>query len=385
MKISGFVIFLTIILAIYGSVNFYIFVRGWEALSQFSSAKIYFSIFFWFIAASFIAGRVLEKYGFSVVANFMIHLGSYWLAMMLYLFLILVLIDLIRLINHFIPFFPGYIYENYNLFKQITALSVIMVVIIITWVGHINATNPGIRTLEIGIDKRVENTKKLNIVVASDIHLGTMIGRSEIDNIVAIINKLEPDIVLLPGDIVDEDMGPVIRQNLGEALNNIRARYGVFAVTGNHEYIGGVEPAFQYLSAHKINVLRDSVAQVNGDIYIVGREDISVNRIRGKKRYSLEKLLENVNKTYPVILLDHQPFNLNEAADNGIDLQVSGHTHHGQLWPFNYITSRVYEISHGYKKSKNTHFYISSGVGTWGPPVRIGNRPEIVNIILSFK
>ncbi|MGD9487261.1 MAG: metallophosphoesterase [Calditrichaceae bacterium] len=385
MKISGFVIFLTIILAIYGSVNFYIFLRGWEALSRYPTFKIYFFIFFWSIAASFIAGRILEKYGFFAVSKILIHMGSYWLAMMLYLFLILLVIDLVRLINHFIPFFPDYIYNNYHSVKQITAVSVVLSALIIVWAGHINAVIPGIRTLELKIDKRVENTKNLNIVLASDIHLGTIIGRSEIDNIVAMINKLEPDIVLLPGDIVDEDIGPVIRQNLGEALNNIRTRYGVFAVTGNHEFIGGVESAHQYLSGHRITMLRDSVARINSGIFIVGREDISVNRFMGKKRKTIEKLLENVDKEYPVILLDHQPFNLDEAADNGIDLQISGHTHHGQLWPFNFITSKVYEISHGYKKIKHTHFYISSGVGTWGPPVRIGNRPEIVNIKLSFK
>ena len=91
-----------------------------------------------------------------------------------------------------------------------------------------------------------------------------------------------------------------------------------------------------------------------------------------------------IDKERPIILMDHQPYNLEEASSNQVDLQISGHTHNGQLWPFNYLTDAIYEISRGYKKKGNTHIYVSSGVGTWGPPVRTGNRPEIVNIRLNF-
>lgn len=94
--------------------------------------------------------------------------------------------------------------------------------------------------------------------------------------------------------------------------------------------------------------------------------------------------MNGVDISHPVILMDHQAFRLEEAESNGIDLQLSGHTHHGQLWPFNFITKKVYELSWGYKKKGKTHYYVSSGVGTWGPPIRTGNRPEIVNIRLRF-
>ena len=94
--------------------------------------------------------------------------------------------------------------------------------------------------------------------------------------------------------------------------------------------------------------------------------------------------MKGVDHSMPVILMDHQPFGLHEAVENGVDLQLSGHTHHGQLWPFSFITKRVYELSWGYLKIGDTHFYVSCGVGTWGPPVRTGNSPEIMNIILSF-
>ena len=92
-----------------------------------------------------------------------------------------------------------------------------------------------------------------------------------------------------------------------------------------------------------------------------------------------------VDKSLPIILMDHQPFKLDEAVRNGVDVQLSGHTHHGQLWPFHFITKKVYELSWGYKLKGNTHVYVSSGVGTWGPPVRTGNRPEIVHLRLRFR
>ena len=95
--------------------------------------------------------------------------------------------------------------------------------------------------------------------------------------------------------------------------------------------------------------------------------------------------MKDVDRSYPVLLMDHQPFNLDQAVRHGVDLQLSGHTHHGQVWPFNYITNAMYELSRGYKKIGQTHFYVSSGFGSWGPPVRLGNRPEIVVITMQFK
>ncbi|MGB6648562.1 MAG: metallophosphoesterase, partial [Bacteroidota bacterium] len=182
-----------------------------------------------------------------------------------------------------------------------------------------------------------------------------------------------------------EDLGPVIRGNLGESLRLLKARYGVLAVTGNHEYIGGAREACAYLEDHGVRVLRDSSVRLPNGVTIVGREDRSMEQFAGRRRTPLSALMAEVDTLSPVILMDHQPFGLEEAANAGVDLQLSGHTHHGQLWPFNFITRAVYEVSWGYVKKGNTHVYVSSGVGTWGPPVRTGNRPEIVSIRLEFK
>ena len=182
----------------------------------------------------------------------------------------------------------------------------------------------------------------------------------------------------MAGDIFDEDLGPVIRNNLGDLLKNLRAKEGVFAILGNHEFYGHSGDATRYLEDHHIRVLRDSAVTLPSGVVIAGREDITGERMFREKRKSLQDLLAGSDATRPVIVMDHQPYHLSEVAKNPVDLQVSGHTHHGQLWPFNFITRAIFEISAGYGKIGNTHFYVSPGVGTWGPPIRTSSRPEVI-------
>jgi predicted MPP superfamily phosphohydrolase len=303
---------------------------------------------------------------------------------MTYLFLAVLALDILRLANLILPFYPASIRQHYSGVKTGLLLSVSGLVVLALIAGFVNASIPRVRALTCRIPKRADGIRSLTVAVASDIHLGTIVGRKRFDRIVEGINALDADLVLLPGDIVDEDLGAVIRENLGESLKNLRSKYGVVAITGNHEYIGGVDKACAYLAAHGVTVLRDGVLRVNGGVFLVGREDQSIHQFSGMRRKPLKELMAGVDKRYPVILLDHQPFHLEDGAANGADVQLSGHTHHGQLWPFNYITAAIYEVSWGYKKIGPTHVYVSSGVGTWGPPVRIGNRPEIVHLTLTF-
>jgi predicted MPP superfamily phosphohydrolase len=341
-------------------------------------------IAFWVAALSLIGGRVLERYWTSPLSDLLVWTGSIWIGALVYFLLAAAVLDLTRLLNHLVPFFPSGITADYSQTKYVVAAGTLAVVACLLIGGHVNAVMTRLVTLDIRLDKRAERLQTINIVAASDIHLGTIVGRNRLDGVVETINSLHPDVVLLPGDIVDEDLGPVIKQNLGESLRNIRSRFGVFAVTGNHEYIGGVEKACAYLTEHGVVMLRDQAVMVDESFFLVGREDRSANGYRGKKRKSLAELMQTVDITYPVILMDHQPFQLEEAVSQGIDLQLSGHTHHGQLWPVNYIIKAIYEVGWGYKKIAGTHIVVSNGFGTWGPPVRIGNRPEILNIRLRL-
>jgi uncharacterized protein len=384
MKRMNFIIFFSIFFLVYGLINFYIFLRGWQALPVESPFRVPYAAIFWVLALSFIAGRFLERVAITPFSTAVVWVGSFWFAAMAYFVLSLLLIDVVRLVNYAVPIFPSFVTTDLARTKIVLAGSICTVVVLAIVVGYFNARSPRIKLLELSIPKQVDSVKTLDIAVASDIHLGTIIGRERLNNIVQKINGLHADLVLFPGDIVDEDLAPVVNQNLGETLRTIKAKYGVYAITGNHEYIGGVEEAVKYLTEHGIRVLRDEVVNVNGSIVLVGREDRSIAQFNGKRRKPLSEIMAGVDKRYPIILLDHQPFGLHEAVEQGADVQLSGHTHHGQLWPFNAITNAIYELSWGYAKKGQTHFYVSSGVGTWGPPVRLGNTPEIIHLRLTF-
>lgn len=384
MKAISFVIFFAVFFTVYGIINFYIFIRGWQAIPQGSQLRTLYLVVFLTLSLAFIAGRFLERAWPSPATESLVWIGSFWFAAMLYFFLAVVVLDLLRVVNAAVSIYPSWVIANYDVAKVWIMAGTIVLVSIILAAGHLNASFPRIRELKIPIPKTVEGTTSFTVVSASDIHLGTIIGRERLDAIVEKINALNPDLVLFPGDIVDEDLGPVIRGNLGEALRSIRAKFGVLAITGNHEFIGGVEQACAYLSEHGITMLRDSVVRVGPGITVVGREDRSIGQFKGKRRKPLEEIMVNADRKSPVILMDHQPFGLDDAVRNGVDLQISGHTHHGQLWPLNYITEAIYELSWGYIRKATTHLYVSSGVGTWGPPVRTGNTPEIVRFTLEF-
>lgn len=384
MKTGAFIIFFTIVITVYGLLNSYIFIRGLQALPAGSCWRPWYSVGFWLIASTFILARVLERTypcGFTGVITW---IGSFWLAFLLYFTLAALLADLVRFLNHFVHFLPSALLADYGKTKMVLLISVIGMVAMVVVAGYINARNPRIKKLNLHISKTVTGSRELNLVMASDIHLGTLIAKRKANKLVATINSLNPDLVLFAGDVVDEDLTPVIMNNLGANLSQIRAKLGVYAIPGNHEYIGGAEPAIRYLEEHGVKVLRDTSIRIDNRIYLVGRDDRDKMRFTGKARLELGELMKGVDHSCPVILMDHQPFHLDQTVHENVDLQLSGHTHHGQIWPLNLITSAMYEISSGYLKKGDTHFYVSNGFGTWGPPIRLGNRPEIVHIKLTF-
>jgi predicted MPP superfamily phosphohydrolase len=199
------------------------------------------------------------------------------------------------------------------------------------------------------------------------------------------INELNPDIVFMAGDIVDEKLAPFLKQNMGEIFKKLKTKHGVYAVTGNHEFYGGeVDDIVKNLEMSGIKVLRDDNVKVADSFYVTGREDISIESYYKKKRKSVSEILANADKELPVILLDHNPRDLEEPKESGVDLQLSGHTHRGQMFPNEYFTKRLYELDWGYLKKDNFNIIVSSGIGTWGPPIRIGNSAEIVDVTIRF-
>src|SRR5512138_383074 len=375
MKTGFFMIFLAIVLAVYFSVNYYIFIRGLHALPAGSPGRIWFSVSFWLLTSCFVIARILERTWPCTLTEIITWIGSIWLAVMLFLFLFVLVVDIFRLLDLLFGIMPGFVTADIQKTKLILFFIAISFTLVQTLTGFVNARIARVVTHDIRIDKPLPGGP-LTIAMVSDIHLGTIIGKRKAQKLVELLNSQNADIILLAGDVVDEDIAPVIRKDIGQALLKLHARYGVYAITGNHEYIGGAEKAVKYLTEHHMTFLRDTSVLIDNRFYLAGREDRDKERFTGIARKPLNQVLEGVDFSYPVILLDHQPFSLDSVAKAGVDLQLSGHTHHGQIWPFNYITRAIYTISWGFAKIGETNFYVSCGFGTWGPPIRLGNRPE---------
>jgi len=378
-------LFLVVGLSIYGLINFYIGRRGAQALAGFPTARAVFLSVFIALALAYPLGRVLMAFAKGFPSGAFIKAGSFHMVVMLYGFLGVALVDLIRLANAFIPFLP----RSFSMRPATTGLALFVAVAagaaLMIAAGAVNAVRPRTVDLALSVPKRAGTLDHLTIVLASDLHLGILVGKSRLETIVDRINALEPDIVLMPGDIVDETVTDKIEAEFSAVMRRLRAPLGIFAVPGNHEFYSGLERNLACLRACGLRVLEDEAVLVADAFVVVGRRDSSSLGVQETRRPIRDILRQyGFDPALPVILLDHQPARLEEASQAGVDLQLSGHTHAGQLFPLDIINKRIWELNWGTLRKGNTQYYVTSGVGTWGPPVRTGSRPEIVRIRLTF-
>jgi hypothetical protein len=380
MKTSAFALFFSVAISVYGLINAYVFIRGLSAFGS-PAGRAVFSVLFWACALTFFAGRFLERAGSGAVVQALIWIGSLWFSVVLYGFLIAQLTDLFRLVNAFAHFLPALT----DALRLRLFLAFLAGILLLHAFGYAGACRLKVRTLDIALPAGQSGLKALTVAVASDIHLGTIVGKKRLSRIVDLIQSLKPDLILFPGDIIDEDPQPAIRKNLGEVLKGLSAPLGVFACTGNHEYIGGIKATSRYLKDHGITLLRDTAVVLNGGLAVASREDASKERFTGEKRKPLKEILAALKPGHPVIVMDHEPSALSEAAESGADLLLCGHTHAGQFFPINLIVKAIYELAYGYKVKGRTHVIVSSGAGTWGPPIRILAAPEIVVLRIRFE
>lgn len=375
----AFYAFLAVFLTIYTTINYYLGRRGWLLFSHWIPGldRHFYWTVFWFLTLAYIMGR-LGKSILPFDSSWLTIIGSWWMGAFYYLLIFTIIFDLIKFVLRRLDFWP----EQYT---PLLGLIFFFSVIVLLIYGFINARQPVVRIYPIKITKPAQHLQEMKVVMLSDLHLGRINHRQRLEQAVQQINGLNPDLVLLVGDIIDEDTAPFIEQRMSDAFKQLRSRYGVFAVTGNHEYIGGeVEHAVAALQEAGITVLRDEAVLVADSLYLIGREDQARERFTGQKRKALAEIVQGLDRSKPLLLLDHQPNHLQESQLAGIDLQVSGHTHRGQLWPNNYLTRRIYEVDWGHYRKGDFQVVVSSGYGTWGPPFRIGNRPEIVVLQLKF-
>ncbi len=355
--------------------NGYVVLRGWQAFSVIATARLYFLILSIILFLCMMGGMIFGHLLPHSIAKVISLSGFTYIILVTYLFLSFLAVDLIRIANYFIGFAPVGM-ASFRLWSLIVTLSVSFVALVY---GNYKFKHPEIVTLNLSSEKPLQN-KMLKIVAVSDIHLGITIDKTTLQQYVQLINEQHPDIVLLAGDVSDRSMIPVINQRMDEELRSIKAPLGVFAINGNHEhYAETFNATAEYLKSAGITVLRDEVSLVDNSFYVIGRDDRS-----NLNRKGLNNIVKGLDTVKPRILLDHQPYNLHEAEENDVDLQISGHTHNGQFFPGQYFVKRMYELGYGYLKKGKTHYYVSSGLGLWGPQYRIGTQSEIVVINLKY-
>lgn len=286
--------------------------------------------------------------------------GNSSIFILLYLVIAFLLLDLGRLL-HLVP--RSWLFSNW-----ITATVMFAVMAALFIGGNIHYNNKVRHTIQLTTDKHLGRPVK--VVMMSDLHIGYHNRRKELARWVDMINAEHADLILIAGDIIDGSMRPLIEENMASELRRLNAP--VYACLGNHEYFSGEQQAQKFFADAGITLLRDSMACV-GQLCIIGRDDRS-----SLHRRSVAELMRRADRSKYTILLDHQPYHLDRAERAGVDFQLSGHTHRGQLWPISWITDRIYECSYGSWQRGNTQYYVSSGLGIWGGKFRIGTCSEYV-------
>lgn len=284
-------------------------------------------------------------------------------------FIILVAI-LIWLLAQFLPWLPIARFQDVMLLTaDLRLLAPVLFMILLGWTVF-NAYVPRIRYTKIQINKPLK--KPVRIGMVADMHLGILMGTRQLDKLAAIFQTERPDIILLPGDIMDDNTAVYEAKNMRPHLEKLRAPLGVYATLGNHDFFGSQDKITQAIEQAGIHVLRDEALFIDGRFWIVGRPDNL-----DKQRLATSELLKQVNVEQPVFLLDHRPDDINDHIHLPIDVQVSGHVHNGQIFPGNLIVRFLNRLHYGYKEIGLGHYFVTSGYGFWGVPFRLGSRSEV--------
>ncbi len=348
---------------------FYLSIVRFFSISNLA-AKHYLLIFLLCLSILFLVASALSQIGANLFVRILYIISSFWIGLFLYLLMACLLIWLAT------QFFP---LSGHNLIILSSVLFILAGIIVAC--GSWNAFHPRFKNLEIKIANLPAQWEGKTIVQLSDVHLGHIHNANFMEDVTRKVNSVKPDLIVITGDLfdgMDGDLAPMIAP-----INEMSAPDGIFFVTGNHELYLGLDKVSALLAQTKVNFMKDEVVNLNG-LQLVG-----VNYILEEGSADLGKIIESMSglvKEQPSILLYHIPTNIEQAQANGIDLQLSGHAHVGQLFPFNFIGRMIYKkYFYGIHQKDDYTLYTTAGVGTWGPPMRIGNQPEITVIKLIKK
>ena len=357
--------------------------------------KVPFAVVYLFMALSPVIAFLLPK---SAVAIVIRRISTYWIGIMLYSLLYVVLFDLLRLIAKHTKL------KNTLLFSRGSVISIGSVVVacaVATCLyGIFNARNIKVNEYSVTVNKSCGSDKHLKAVLVADLHMGYAIGVDHITNMVEKINEQDADIVIIAGDIFDNSYdGMDDPEGIKAQLKSIKSKYGVYAVYGNHDIDEKILMGFTFdwggkqLNSEKmtnfikecdIKLINDESVLINDEFYLVGRRDTDKPGTEDGTRAEISELTKDLDKAKPIFVLSHEPDELQKTADAGADIDFSGHTHDGQLFPGNLTIGLFWENQCGMIKKDNMYSIVTSGVGVYGTFMRVGTDAEICSVDIDF-
>lgn len=357
--------------------------------------KVPFAVVYLFMALSPVIAFLLPK---SAVAIVIRRISTYWIGIMLYSLLYVVLFDLLRLIAKHTKL------KNTLLFSRGSVISIGSVVVacaVATCLyGIFNARNIKVNEYSVTVNKSCGSDKHLKAVLVADLHMGYAIGIDHITNMVEKINQQDADIVIIAGDIFDNSYdGMDDPEGIKAQLKSIKSKYGVYAVYGNHDIDEKILMGFtfdwggkqlhsekmtNFMKECNIKLINDESVLINDEFYLVGRRDTDKPGTEDGTRAEISELTKDLDKTKPIFVLSHEPDELQKTADAGADIDFSGHTHDGQLFPGNLTIGLFWENPCGMIKKDNMYSIVTSGVGVYGTFMRVGTDAEICAVDIDF-
>lgn len=326
--------------------------------------------------------------------------GFYWLGVLAYMLLVILVVDVIRILLKKFKRIDKNFVNSRKTFVCVGGIC-LCIIVGVSLYGVINARNIRVTPYEVTIEKDGGNLSQLNIVLAADLHLGYNIGCKQMEQMVKKINEQNPDIVVIAGDIFDNNYDALEDdQKLLDILRNIHSKYGVYACYGNHDIQEPILAGFTFSSDKKkesdprmdkfledanIKLLHDEGVLIDNSFYLFGRADKERPGRGIDVRLTPEEITKGMDLNKPVIVLDHEPRELDQLAEAGVDLDLAGHTHDGQMFPGNIVMKFLWENPCGYIKKGTMHNIVTSGTGLFGPNMRIGTRAEICSIKVYFR
>jgi uncharacterized protein len=375
-------LFIITFFLIYGGTHLYFFLKVKGAFAPGIVCSLLLGLFLLVMVLSPVLLRVLEKEGLELPARLMAYTGYLWMGFLFLFFSAAIALDIYHLLLHAVAYLSHRDLARFFLSKRVAVAIPLVWAMATACYGYFEALDIKSERLVIESPKIPRLVGKLTIVQVSDLHLGLIVRRERLERVVEQIRGASPDILVSTGDLVDGEINRLT--GLAELLADIKPRYGKYAVIGNHEAYAGLRKALAFTEQAGFRVLRGEKEVAGGIVNIAGVDDPVIGRISHVSPVSERKLLEGLPHDRFTLLLKHRPA-VEEGSLGLFDLQLSGHVHKGQIFPFNLLTHLFYPVKMGYSRyPQGSALYVSRGTGTWGPPIRFLAPPEITVIELRY-